>query len=112
MSDGTAVNMVEDINQSGSSGLFALTEMNGVLYFRANDGENGAELWRSDGTTAGTALWLDILPGARGSFPYGFVGGDGMLFFAADNGEIGYELWMAQSSRLYLPLVSKHQALR
>src|SRR4051812_4954434 len=39
-----------------------LTEMNGLLYFTANDGSNGQELWKSDGTVAGTQLVKDINP--------------------------------------------------
>src|SRR6266511_5322221 len=37
-----------------------LANVNGTLFFRANDGTNGYELWKSDGTTSGTALVKDI----------------------------------------------------
>ena len=39
-----------------------------MLYFQANDGMNGIELWRSDGTSAGTNLVKDINP-YRSAFP-------------------------------------------
>jgi len=49
------------------SSVSKLTVFNGVLYFYANDGVSGAELWSSDGTTGGTTLVMDINPGSGGS---------------------------------------------
>ena len=40
----------------------------GHLFFFANDGVHGYELWSSDGTPSGTALLADINPGLSGSF--------------------------------------------
>ena len=38
---------------AGSSDPANLTAVNGTLFFTADDGVNGVELWRSDGTTQG-----------------------------------------------------------
>ena len=38
--------MVRDINPSGSSFPYHLTEVNGTLFFIADDGTNGYELWK------------------------------------------------------------------
>src|SRR5689334_634694 len=40
-----------------------------TLYFVADDGNRGPELWRSDGTAAGTTRVKDINPGKDGSDP-------------------------------------------
>jgi hypothetical protein len=39
------VGLVQDINPSGSSTPTHLTVADGKLYFSADDGSNGAELW-------------------------------------------------------------------
>ena len=44
----------------------AFVEWNGLVYFAADDGITGYELWRTDGSEAGTALVADLLPGPDG----------------------------------------------
>ena len=46
-----------------------LTDVNGTLFFAADDGTHGDELWKSDGTAAGTVLVKDINPGSYGCLP-------------------------------------------
>jgi ELWxxDGT repeat protein len=65
-----SMSMVKDLNvDTDSSNLGGLLDAGGTLYFSANDGVNGAELWRSDGTAAGTFLVSDIVPGKQSSNP-------------------------------------------
>ena len=47
--------------------LGAAINLSGTLYFVGNDGANGYELWKSDGTTAGTVMVKDIAPGSASS---------------------------------------------
>lgn len=70
----------------------------GRLYFTNYDPSAGAELWQSDGTTAGTGLLKDIRPGSAGSHPI-FMGGCGeRLCFTANDGDHGKELWSTDGS--------------
>lgn len=68
-------------------------ELNGHSYFTVNDGFSGAELWKSDGTVAGTVQAADIRKGAAGSSPRLLGVLDGALYFAADSGGPSLELW-------------------
>jgi uncharacterized repeat protein (TIGR01451 family) len=67
------------------------------VFFAATDGSSGTELWRSDGTAAGTARVLDINPGAGSSIPSYLTNVNGTLFFQANDGSNGPELWVLSS---------------
>ncbi len=61
--------MLTDINQNERSSLAGkFTQVGSNVYFIADDGVSGLELWKSDGTEVGTTLVKDILPGRDSSF--------------------------------------------
>ena len=68
-SDGTTLGtvLVKDINNGTASGMLltqrTLTAVGDILYFVADDGTNGKELWKSDGTASGTVMVKDIHSG-------------------------------------------------
>lgn len=121
-SDGTAegTELVRDIDPRvdeenstpESSNPANLTDVDGVLFFSADDGENGEELWMSDGTTEGTQMVRDIFTGTGGddepnsSFPGLFVAKGDELFFVAENDEVGAELWKSDGTEAGTVLVA------
>ena len=53
--------LLKDINPSGGSDPQNFAELNGTLFFFADNGSSaGLELWRSDGTEAGTTMVGDV----------------------------------------------------
>ncbi|MFT5522124.1 MAG: ELWxxDGT repeat protein, partial [Pirellulaceae bacterium] len=79
------------------------------LYFAAEDGIHGSEIWVTDGTANGTKLFKDLLPGEEGSHPGELLAVGDSFFFAADVpsaepdefGEFfstGQELWFSDTT--------------
>ncbi|MES2774628.1 MAG: ELWxxDGT repeat protein [Bacteroidota bacterium] len=93
------VSLVKDINPGAAgSNPTSLTYCNEKLYFAANNGTAGIELWKSDGTSAGTSLVTDINAGAFASNPNYLTAIDYTLFFSASNGTIDRGLWRHQTA--------------
>ncbi|MBD2576766.1 ELWxxDGT repeat protein [Oscillatoria sp. FACHB-1406] len=106
VTDGTDVGtqLLKDIRPGTGSSLDFInyppnfTVFNGRLFFTANDGINGRELWSTDGTTAGTQLFKDIFPGINGSSPTGMTVFNGKLIFAAQDPTTARELWISDGT--------------
>jgi len=75
----------------------------GKYYFVANDGvgggpgDHGMELWRSDGTPAGTHLFKEFVPGTAGTTIYSMIVVGDKLFMSAYDGH-GQELWVTDGT--------------
>src|SRR4051794_33901280 len=67
---------------SALTGIAAGQESGGVLYFPAKDPAHGMELWRTDGTTAGTYRMTDICPGPCDSSPGEVTPFKGEVYFS------------------------------
>ncbi len=89
---------------TGSSNQYSFqqffTIFNGKLYFTANDGTHGTELWSTDGTAGNTSLVADINPGAgdgesAGSTAYYTTSG---IYFTGNDGTNGTEPWVTDGT--------------
>lgn len=83
---------------SSPSSLIARAD--GLVLFTACTPELGCELWRSNGTLAGTQLVLDIHPGPASSQPsrFGLDTPGSIVYFSADDGSRGSELWRSDGT--------------
>ncbi|HEV2846140.1 MAG TPA: hypothetical protein VG477_14895, partial [Thermoanaerobaculia bacterium] len=94
--------LVKDINtvpvaQGASPQGYATA--GGLAFFTADDGESGAELWRTDGTAAGTSLVAETCPGDCGGAPVVVARAGGSVFFQAFGRGFGpVDLWITDGS--------------
>jgi len=84
---------------SGLQGCFSdgTVAVGKQIYFPANDGTTGLELWTSDGTPQGTHLTADIAPGITDSGPCYLTAFAGSVYFSATGPE-GNELWRSNGT--------------
>jgi ELWxxDGT repeat protein len=114
--DGSTPVLVKDIEAtSEGSSPEEFVRAGDALFFEASDPLHGPELWRSDGTEAGTVLVKDIKPGPQSS-RYGGGGpthlaaiGD-TVFFVADDGMHGPSLWRSDGTAEGTSMVSPGSA--
>jgi len=91
--------LVKNINETGGSKPEQLTPMGGKVYFVADDGIHGRELWRTDGTNAGTQLVKDVDPDPedyQGIWDLTAIGN--LLFFSGYDDAHGQELWVSDGT--------------
>lgn len=114
-SDGTdaGTTLVKDIHpsfvtDSSNAIVIGVVSVPGIgdrMFFRADDGVHGTELWVSDGTPSGTRLVKDICPGALSSAPSSGIAHNGSFFFAAADDAHGFELWKSDGTEAGTVLV-------
>ncbi|MBL8826809.1 MAG: hypothetical protein JNM18_07460, partial [Planctomycetaceae bacterium] len=103
----TSITLTRDINLlPANSDPTTAVNLNGVGIYTTFDYEHGTELWRSDGTSAGTYLLLDIRAGGRSSAIANLTVVGSLVFFAANDGVIGSELWKTDGTLGGTQLVS------
>jgi ELWxxDGT repeat protein len=103
-SSSTGADLIKDIYE-GSDDSFDIdtnaefTQFGDAVYFAADDGITGLELWKTNGTTAGTVLVRNMDLNANSSNPKHLtVVDDEFLYFVADDGDHGRELWQSNGT--------------
>ncbi len=88
--------LVGDLHEGAASSTPRyMTAIGSSIFFRADDGEFGLEIWRSDPPydIDHTYRLTDINPGVGSAWPEYLTVLDGILFFQANDGNHGKELW-------------------
>lgn len=106
--DGSNTSLVKDINPGAyDSNISPMVVMGDSIYFSAKNlpeeliNEANYELWRSDGTMAGTQIVKDISPGAGSAFNSNpIVTTNGNLLFAASDRLSHWDLWVSDGSEV------------
>jgi ELWxxDGT repeat protein len=70
----------------------------GTVFFGLREADAGIELWKSDGTPAGTLRVADIFPGAGSSNPHQLTPAGDRLYFVANDGVHGDEPWVTDGT--------------
>ncbi len=106
--DGSATVLVKNINPNtsfdgvntvaDSSNPTDLTASGGFVYFAADDGTHGNQLWRTDGTTAGTVMVTDINSSGGGFDCTDLTDANGALYFTADDGTNSLQVWVSDGT--------------
>ena len=88
------VGLVVDLTSGTNSGSASnFMKLGSTMIFSASDGNTGTELWKTDGTAAGTVLIKDIRPGSSSSSISNMRQMGSFVYFTANDGTNGGALW-------------------
>ncbi|HSY51699.1 MAG TPA: ELWxxDGT repeat protein [Thermoanaerobaculia bacterium] len=95
--------LVKDINTTYSNATKSSSPTEFVafgnrIFFAATTDAAGTELWSTDGTSGGTSMVADIIPGTGSSSPSGLTVVNGVLLFNARDVNHGIELWTSDGT--------------
>ena len=99
--------IVKDINPGTGNGInsYSFLYTTVALFFSANDGSHGNELWKTDGTSGGTSIVYDINPSAADADPLLSLICNGKIIFSATNGDsVATDLYVVDGNFTALPV--------
>lgn len=102
--DGTAdgTTLLKDIYYNAvpnqPSDIRQLVTVGDTAFFSANDGTNGHELWKSDGTSEGTLMVARLGSDDRGAIPFDLINVRGTLYFST-LATVDAQLWKSDGTR-------------
>ena len=101
-----SVSLFKDINP-GTGNAFDENNTNflvsnGLLYFQADDGTNGTELWVSDGTSGNTKMLKNISAGNTSTNFSGFITLNNQLIFTVITTTYSLDLWKTDGTNTTL----------
>ncbi len=98
ISNGTSTGTVPITNKNGGVTLSDGVGMGSFALLSAFALDSGGELWRTDGTSAGTTLIHEFVAGIEGGFPTEFVSLGSKAFFTVTTPSEGAEPWVSDGS--------------
>lgn len=101
VSDGTATGTIQITNVTNVGNY--IFENNGFIYFFGNNNNYGREIWKTDGSVAGTTVVKDINPGINSSIIYGYekmYQFSNKIVFIAMDGNSNLGLWSTDGSSI------------
>ena len=94
----TGSTVVSGVSTPNSSDPTDLVTVGGDVFFAANDGADGVQLWKSDGTATGTVMVTSLNAAGGGLGPANLTNVNGTLFFTANDGADGAQVWKSDGT--------------
>lgn len=90
--------LVADPASGGASAITDLVVSGSSVYFVANDGVSGRQLWVSDGTAAGTRIVTTLAFNGGDANPHILAVQNGQVYFSATTETDGREVWITNGT--------------